>query len=190
MQLPETWSPLIGADIYLLDLVLRGTIRPGARVLDIGCGAGRNLPLLAHAAASITAVDASASAVATCSRLLAQLPGSHSCRVGSLPKLGVESCFDAVICIAVLHFAPDQSSFHAWADACWERLLPRGIFLARLSTRIALPDLEFPGFTYRATREDIQACEQRWRSSRMDPFKTTLVEEIRVMSTWTLRKSG
>ena len=187
MQLPEAWSPLIGADIYVLDLVLRGIIRAGASVLDIGCGGGRNLPVLAHAGARISAVDADPAAVAACTRVLAQAPGTHACRVARLPDLGLEQRFDAVLCIAVLHFAPDQAAFHAWADACWARLLPGGVFLARLSTRIALPEAA-GHFAYRPTLDDIVACEQRWQATRIDPLKTTLVEERRVMSTWTLRR--
>ena len=187
MPLPDTWSPLIGADIYLLDLVLRGVIRADARVLDIGCGAGRNLPFLAHAGATITAVDADPAAVAACSQLLKQTPGTHACKVAKLPELGLTQCFDAVVCIAVLHFAPDQATFHRWADACWERLLPGGVFLARLSTRIALPEVA-AHFAYRPTLDDIVSCERRWPACRIDPLKTTLVEDKRVMSTWTLRK--
>lgn len=187
MPLPDTWTPLIGVDIYLLDLVLRGVIPPGASVLDIGCGAGRNLAFLAHAGATITAVDADPAAVAACSQRLGQGPGSHQCIVGTLPDLGLEQRFDAVVCIAVLHFAPDQAAFHRWADVCWQRLLPGGIFLARLATRIALPEAA-AHFAYRPTLDDIVACEQRWQASRIDPLKTTLVEERRVMSTWTLRK--
>ena len=187
MQLPDTWSSLKGADIYLLDLVLRGTIRPDASVLDIGCGSGRNLPFLAHAGSTITAVDADATAVASCSHLLSQVPGTHTCQVAKLPNLGLDKYFEVVICIAVLHFAPDQATFHQWADACWQRLLPGGVFLARLSTRIALPEVS-AHFTYRPTLDDIVSCEQRWRATRIDPLKTTLVEEKRVMSTWTLSK--
>ena len=186
MTLPDSWSPLIGADIYLLDLVLRGIIRVDGSILDIGCGSGRNLPCLAHAGATIAAVDADPAAVASCSRLLAQMPGTHTCTVGMLPDLGLSKCFDAVVCVAVLHFAPDQASFHVWADACWKRLLPGGVFLARLSTRIALPAVS-AHFAYRPTLDDIVACEQRWRASRIDPLKTTMVEEKRVISTWTLR---
>lgn len=187
MHLPETWAPLIGADIYLLDLVLRGIIRPGASVLDLGCGAGRNLPFLAHTGATITAVDADPAAVAACSQRLRQEPGSHRCTVARLPDLGLEQRFDVVLVIAVLHFAPDQAAFHRWADACWERLLPGGVLLARLATRIALPEAA-AHFAYRPTLDDLVGCEQRWQASRIDPLKTTLVEERRVMSTWILRK--
>jgi hypothetical protein len=43
-------------------------------------------------------------------------------------------------------------------------------------------------FAYRPTLADLVACEQRWGARRIDPLKTTLVEELRVMSTWTLRR--
>ena len=33
-------------DVYLFDQLLRGAIRPGMRVLDAGCGSGRNLVYL------------------------------------------------------------------------------------------------------------------------------------------------
>jgi tellurite methyltransferase len=187
MSLPDAWSSLPGADIYLLDIVLRGILRADAAVLDIGCGSGRNLPFLAHAGATITAVDADPAAVASCARLLSKSPGHHTFKVAALPHLGLEQRFDAVVCVAVLHFAPDQAAFHAWADACWERLLPGGIFLARLATRIALPEAA-GHFAYRPTLEDLVSCEQRWRAVRVDPLKTTLVEDLRAMSTWILRK--
>lgn len=190
MPFPPAWSVLAGVDIYLLDLVLRGTIRPDGAILDIGCGSGRNLPFLAQAGMAITAIDADPVAASASAELLAKSPGTHAVRVAKLPELGVEGLFDAVLCIAVLHFAPDQSAFNVWADACWRRLRPCGIFLARLSTRIAMPESGPPQFTYRASLEDLVACERRWQAMRIDPLKTTLVEDKRVMSTWTLLKPG
>ena len=35
-------------DIYLFDQLLRGRIAPGMRVIDAGCGGGRNLLYLAE----------------------------------------------------------------------------------------------------------------------------------------------
>jgi cyclopropane fatty-acyl-phospholipid synthase-like methyltransferase len=36
-------------DIYLFDQLLRGRLVPGMRILDVGCGSGRNLVYLLRA---------------------------------------------------------------------------------------------------------------------------------------------
>lgn len=190
MSLPTAWLPLQSADIYVLDHVLRGTIRAGDRVLDIGCGSGRQFPVLTHAGAVVTAVDHDPEAVQACRQLAATLPGMVDVMPGRLPDLALNQTFDAVICNAVLHFASDQASFHTWADACWRHVAPGGFFFARLSTRIGLSQASVRGFAYLADEDDIRACEQRWQATRVDPLKTTLVETLRTMTTWTLRKTS
>jgi tellurite methyltransferase len=40
----ELQALLGGTDIYLLDQILRGTIVPGMKVFDAGCGGGRGSP--------------------------------------------------------------------------------------------------------------------------------------------------
>ncbi|MDA3962995.1 MAG: class I SAM-dependent methyltransferase [Planctomycetota bacterium] len=188
MSVPAAWAPLRHADIYLIDHVLRGTIQPGDTVADLGCGGGRNLAVLAEIGCSVTFVDADPAAVTAASRLAECLPGLHRALVGSLPDLDLEHSCDVVLSNAVLHFAPNQTQFHAWADACWRQLAPGGVFLARLSTRIGLPDAKPPGFRYLADGADIADCEQRWGAERIDPLKTTLVDELRTMTTWALRR--
>jgi tellurite methyltransferase len=42
-DLQEQFGPI---DIYLFDQLLKGSIQPGMRVLDAGCGSGRNLVYL------------------------------------------------------------------------------------------------------------------------------------------------
>src|SRR5450432_4835246 len=44
-------------DIYVFDQILRGNIAPGMRVLDAGCGYGRNLVYLLREKCEIFAVD-------------------------------------------------------------------------------------------------------------------------------------
>ena len=44
-------------DIYLFDQLLRGRIRPGMRVLEAGCGSGRNLTYFIQAGYEVAAVD-------------------------------------------------------------------------------------------------------------------------------------
>jgi hypothetical protein len=52
-------------DIYLFDQVLRGRIAPGDRIVDAGCGMGRNL---ARSAAAATACPTAPTATWSTSR--------------------------------------------------------------------------------------------------------------------------
>ena len=70
-------------DIYLFDQLLRGRIGPGMRVLDSGCGGGRNLVyLLRRHDIDVYASDPDPAAVASVRALAAELRphaagGSH-----------------------------------------------------------------------------------------------------------------
>ncbi len=88
-----------------------------ARVLDLGCAAGRNTAWLAAAGFDVWALDASSAMVAqTRARLAAHLgPEEAAARVrhGDMADLGTfaDGAFDAVIAIGVL---PGASSWRAW----------------------------------------------------------------------------
>ena len=60
-------------DIYVFDQILRGNIAAGMRVVDAGCGYGRNLVHLLREGVEIFAVDASAEAVGHVRALAAEL---------------------------------------------------------------------------------------------------------------------
>ena len=50
-------------DIYLFDQILRGRITPGMRVLDAGCGFGRNLVYFLREGYEVFGVDADPHAI-------------------------------------------------------------------------------------------------------------------------------
>ena len=60
-------------DIYLFDQLLRGNIRPGMRVLDAGCGGGRNLTYLLREGFECFGVDRSAEAIGNVRAMAARL---------------------------------------------------------------------------------------------------------------------
>ena len=63
-------------DIYLFDQLLRGRIRRGMRILDAGCGDGRNLVYLLREGYDVFGADADSLAIENVRRLAAQLaPG-------------------------------------------------------------------------------------------------------------------
>ena len=50
-------------DIYLFDQLLRGRIAPGSRIVDAGCGAGRNLVYLLREGYEVFAADSDPQAI-------------------------------------------------------------------------------------------------------------------------------
>ncbi|HYN40712.1 MAG TPA: class I SAM-dependent methyltransferase, partial [Thermoanaerobaculia bacterium] len=50
-------------DIYVFDQLLRGRIAPGMRVLDAGCGRGRNLVFFLREGYEVLALDPDAGAI-------------------------------------------------------------------------------------------------------------------------------
>src|SRR5580700_1372757 len=58
-------------DIYLFDQLLRGRIAPGTRILDAGCGTGRNLIYFLSEGYDVFGVDRDPDAVGQTRRLAA-----------------------------------------------------------------------------------------------------------------------
>src|SRR5262245_65669909 len=58
-------------DIYLFDQLLRARMRPGMRILEAGCGSGRNITYLLRSGFEVAAVDSDPDAIAQIKRLAA-----------------------------------------------------------------------------------------------------------------------
>src|ERR1035438_5656651 len=102
-------------DIYLFDQLLRGHIAPGMRVVDAGCGFGRNLVYLLREGYEVFGADADAQAVESVRRLAAalapNLPAGNF-RVEAVEEMGFPAGFaDVAISSAVLHFARDDDHY-------------------------------------------------------------------------------
>lgn len=190
-------------DIYLFDQLLKGRLVPGMSLLDAGCGGGRNLVWFLRNGYEVFGVDESPGAVEQVRRLAAALAPHlppESFQVADLADLPFpDARFDVVLCSAVLHFARDEAHFDRMLDELWRVLRPGGLFFARLASTIGmegrlqpldgrwylLPDgsrrfLVDEGMLRRATG--------RLGGTWVDPLKTTLVEVLRAMTTWVLRK--
>ena len=188
-------------DIYVFDQILRGNIAPGMCVLDAGCGYGRNLVYLLRTGCEVFALDSNQEAVAHVRRLSASL-GTHlppdNFRVGQIEKMPFPSGFaDVVISNAVLHFARDNEQFMAMFEEMWRVLKPGGMLFCRLGSNI--------GMDFMQVREDIfllpdgsewflvdeemllRLTEEK-DAVLVDPLKTTIVQDLRAMTTWVIRK--
>jgi SAM-dependent methyltransferase len=198
MNLQEQFGQI---DIYIFDQILRGNIAPGMRILDAGCGYGRNLIHLLREGAEIFAVDADPAAVAHVQSLAAELapnlPATNF-RTGPIEKLDFPDNFaDVVICSSVLHFSRDEAHFLAMVSQLWRVLRPGGLLFCRLGSRIGMDFERLRDNIYRmkdrsewylVDEAELMKLTHQLNAVLVDRLKTTIVQNQRCMTTWVLRK--
>lgn len=191
-------------DIYLFDQLQRGNIAPGMRVLDAGCGGGRNLVYLLREGYEVFGADASAEAVEHLRSVAAKLaPGLDAANFHVEPIEAMsfpEEFADVVIVSAVLHFARDDAHFEAMLRGAWRALKPGGLLFCRLGSMIGLPvgaaepiagqRFRMPNGMewYLVDEAMLLRLTEELGGDLVDPLKTTVVQGFRSMTTWVVRK--
>jgi tellurite methyltransferase len=190
-------------DIYLFDQLLKERLRPGMRLLDAGCGSGRNLNWFLQNGFDVCGVDESTEAVAQTKALAASLAPSlpaNNFRVELIDQMSfANEDFDAVISSAVLHFARDESHWRAMVDEMWRVLKPGGIFFARLASTIGIEDqiqqieerryhLPDGSTRFLVDEQMLLTTTEELGGQWLEPLKTVVVQNMRSMSNWVLRK--
>jgi len=192
-------------DIYLFDQLLRGRIAPGMRVLDAGCGSGRNLVYLLRAGYEVFAADPDPESVAAVRRLAQalapRLPAENFRAEPAEAMTFPDACADVVVSSAVLHFAHDDRQFEAMLRGTWRVLKPGGMLFARLASSIGMEQrvervagnrFTLPDGSERYLVDEAMLLE--WTGNLggrlTDPLKTTIVQDQRCMTTWVLRKTA
>lgn len=188
-------------DIYLFDQILRGSITPGMRVLDAGCGFGRNLVYLLREGFDVAAIDANPQAVEHVRRMAVaqgvRLP-EENFQVGPIEALPfADATRDVVICSAVMHFSRDEEQFLAMLKEMWRVLAPGGLLFCRLGSTIGMEfeplgqrRFRLPGGTiwFLVDEAMLVSLAHELGGELVDPLKTTVVQGQRSMTTWVLRK--
>jgi len=199
-NLSDQFGPI---DIYLFDQLLRGRLVPPMRVLDAGCGSGRNLDYLLRSGFQVFAVDADVDSIAAlrmrAATLAPHLPATHF-RVEPVEGMTFPEGFaDAVLSIAVLHFARDERQFMAMLQSLWRTLAPGGLFFCRLASTIGMEDrmrridgrrFRLPDGSERFLVDEpmLLRLTSDLGAALLDPLKTTVVQDQRCMTTWVVRK--
>ncbi|HEX8130660.1 MAG TPA: class I SAM-dependent methyltransferase [Pyrinomonadaceae bacterium] len=192
-----------GIDVYLFDQLLKGRFEPRMRILNAGCGTGRNLVYFLREGFDVCGVDLSPEALArvrSLARSLAAHLPEENFRLEPVERMSFErESFDAVISSAVLHFARDEAHWRAMLGEMWRVLKPGGVFFARLASsdgvegdlerlggrRYRLPD----GGEWLLTDERmLRETTASLRGELLEPLKTVVVHGARSMAVWCLRK--
>lgn len=192
-------------DIYLFDQLLKGRLVPGMRLLDAGCGGGRNLNYFFKTGFEVCGVDQSPELIASIRSLAAaQAPhlSPENFRVEPVEKISfADADFDVVVSSAVLHFARDEEHWRRMVQEMWRVLKPGGMFFARLASTIGIEDQieRIDGRRYhlpdgstrflvdeRMLMTTTDALGGEW----LEPLKTVVVQNMRSMSNWIVRKRG
>jgi SAM-dependent methyltransferase len=195
-------------DIYLFDQLLKGRFDSCTRLLDAGCGDGRNIVFFLQKGLDVYAVDRDPEAIKEIRKLAAHL--APHLPPGNFQTAGLEQLpfpdgrFDAVIGSAVLHFAENESHFLRMLDELWRVLKPQGLFFTRLASSIGLESriqpvppgerrrFKLPDGSKRFLVDEamLLAAAERLKGTLLEPIKTTNVQNLRCMTTWCLRKDS
>jgi len=192
-----------GIDVYLFDQLLKGRFDPRMRILDAGCGSGRNLVHFMREGFDVCGVDVSPEAIAhvrSLARALAPRLPEENFRREPVEKMSFEDeSFDAVLSSAVLHFARDEAQWLALMREMWRVLKPGGIFFARLASTAGVESYveHLGGRRYRlrggvewllSDERMLRETTDSLRGELIEPLKTVVVHGARAMSVWCVRK--
>lgn len=190
-------------DIYLFDQLLRRRITAGMRIVDAGCGSGRNLVYLLKEGFEVFGVDVDPRAVNAVRHLAASasphLPADNF-RLEPVEAMSFPDAFaDFVISSAVLHFATSDDHFRALLQGTWRVLKPGGLLFCRLASSIGMENqvqriagrrFRLPDGSDRYLVDEalLLNLTEELNGQLEDPLKTTVVQNQRCMTTWVLRK--
>lgn len=188
---------LQGIDIYLLDQFLKNRIRSDMRILDAGCGYGRNIQWMLGLNYDVHAIDQFSEGIES---LQSYFPLRRECfhRV-EIENYIPDEKFDFIICNAVLHFAQGHEHFEEMFGKLVIFLNPNGILFIRMTSNIGLEAklgkgengvfrLPDGSMRYLVTRNQIDELLRRYDLNSIEPIKTVFVDGLRSMTTLVLSK--
>ncbi|NOR28480.1 MAG: methyltransferase domain-containing protein [Lutibacter sp.] len=187
-----------GIDIYILDLILKGRYQPGSKILDAGCGNGRNLKWFYAENFEIHGIDTNLKNLQTCKEIY-KLQHTNFIQA-TVEKIPYESnSFGHVICSAVLHFAKDVNHFYKMFEELLRVLKPEGVLFIRLASNLGIENqvkhlangvYELPDGSTRfiLTQKILDEILNTKGISLEDNVKTTIVHTKRIMTTLIIKK--
>ena len=190
-------------DIYLLDQLMRGRIHVDMKLLDAGCGQGRNSEFFIRNNYDISGFDKKEESL---KELKNNIPNwnpdfnMNQFKLGTIENPPFQNQqFDFIISNAVLHFAESRKHFIQLFESMVHLLKPNGILWIRMCAKHTIESFaqhlgddiyELPDDSTRYLLDltVLAQLQQKHHLQLLDPFKTLNVSNIRTMSTIVLQK--
>ena len=178
---------------------MKGRYKDDERILDAGCGQGRNMHWFLQNNFNITGIDSSEEAIITLRKSHPGVPESRLMvsAVELTPFPGDH--FDHIICSAVLHFANSTAQFNKMMTEMIRILKPGGSIFIRMTSDIGIENkvahiaqgvylIPDSSKCFLLTRSLLAVCLQQQNLSFIEPVKTVNVNDVRCMTTLLLQK--
>lgn len=191
-------------DIYIFDQLLKGNITPNSKILDAGCGAGRNHYHFIKEGYDVSAFDLNAEALENARNTAKELnyQNLNQLKQGDMTNIPFESnSFDFIINVAVLHFAENRTHFEQMLRELVRVCKPSGTILIRVASNIGIKHLLYPidekaqrylmpdeSERFVMNEEDFEYFTEKAGCQMAEPIKTTNVANLRCMTTWVIVK--
>lgn len=198
MKLELLKENIAGIDIYILDQLLKDSFQIGSKILDAGCGHGRNLKWFNNHNFEIAGIDIKEDMIAFCKTLYPK--HTTNFKKATLTKIPFEAnYFDHIICNAVLHFAENTTHFEAMFNELLRVLKPSGGLFIRVASKFGIENevelikdgvYKLPDGSTRflLTQTILDALIKKQNVSFVENIKTTIVHHKRSMTTLVLKK--
>lgn len=185
-------------DIYLLDQIMKKRYMLGNKILDAGCGNGRNIHWFYTNNFDIWGVDRDPQSIKRVKELYPKIVRNF--KIAQLTRLPfTENLFDHIFCSAVLHFAISKKHFQEMFTELARVLKPGGSIFVRMASDIGIENkitfiengiykLGDGTDRFLLTRKLLQEVMETHSLSFFEPLKTTNVDDLRCMSTLVLQK--
>ncbi len=202
MKIQELNKELGNIDIYLLDQILKERYSKANKILDAGCGEGRNLVYFLNNGFDVYGIDKNEKAI----EMLQFVARSKKVNVtdNTFQVVGLENIpfesntFDHVICNAVLHFAESEAHFEQMLCELIRVLQPEGSMFIRMTSNIGIEnEVEAIGegkynipdgsIRFLLTKELLDGMMKKYQLSFLEPLKTVNVNDKRCMTTLVLK---
>ena len=180
-------------DIYVLDQLMKNRYTESDKILDAGCGKGRNFEFMSRLGFNISACDQDIDCIQTLKSTYPQ----HDFKTANLNNLPYDNdSFDHIICNAVLHFSTNKSDFLNQLKELKRVLKTKGTLFIRMTSIFGLEQHVIPkneqyllpdGTTRFLLTTDV-LNELKTHFKFIEPLKTVNVDNLRCMSTLVLEK--